>query len=412
MLSSSVTTYVASRLKVITTSVALSASSTTTMPLLHRSFTSSAAITSTHHSQQHPQQYRQQQRHSKQCNCIACHSTNTSSSSFITTTSSLNTYNTSTNSIRHYSSSSGSDKKKPQQQQQQKDYDYESVENDPFEEEHVDREELDRMYQEADKNFDLRPWSSDPNIRDTQALEHIRAKNKLLFPRDYEQQIDRELNPRIKDLSSDDKQLGQYQVRGPVPLPEDDELFEHQRLKNDWTEQDINDQLENQDEDEIEPDEEEDYEGMESEGFDPFLPARPKERVENLYNGVAHGHSKRKDANAVALVRLGTGELTINGKTLTEYFGNCITYKDTVLRPLVITETIVKWDVEIRVSGGGIKGQAEAISRALALAISNYDLGYRMALRFSGLLKHDIRRVERKKPGQLKARKKFPLVKR
>ncbi|EFA75159.1 30S ribosomal protein S9 [Heterostelium album PN500] len=289
-------------------------------------------------------------------------------------------------------------------------YDFESLENDPYDDVEsdikVDPEVVDRI--RVNRSSLIRPMPLDPKERDASNIEELRAQNRLNFPHEYREQFDRELFPKVRDPTRE--QLDEYDVRGAIPLAEHDEILNHPRLDDDWAAEEIDDDEDI--EDEVQLDDEDNYAQFDSDRFEPFLPARPMARVENTYNGVAHGYSKRKDAKAVALIQLGTGELTINGRTLADYFGNCIAYKDTVLRPLVITETLVKWDIEIRVIGGGIKGQADAICRALALAISNYDLGYRMALRFSGLLKSDIRRVERKKPGQLKARKKFPLVKR
>jgi len=145
--------------------------------------------------------------------------------------------------------------------------------------------------------------------------------------------------------------------------------------------------------------------------FKPFSPLRPKIQETEIVDGVSSGYSKRKRSRAVASISEGSGEITINDRPLNEYF-HAISYKDAVLSPLVISETLMKWNVNIRTWGGGMKGQAEAIRRALAMALCKYDLAYRPSLKLAGLLKNDARKVERKKPGQLKARKKFPLVKR
>eukprot|EP01133_Synstelium_polycarpum_P004230 gene4230-4934_t len=286
------------------------------------------------------------------------------------------------------------------------------LQNDPYEktidpDTYVDASEMQDIDTEDVDFIVNKPMALDRDARAATILERSRKSLDIRFAADHDAAYERELNPRHPNP----QQLGidEYETRGPIAAPAADERFQQQFLQEDWASLEFDGE---EDEEEVDLDDEDNYAELDSGAFEPYRPARPLPRVENIYNGVAHGYSKRKDAAAVALIRLGQGELLINGRTLSEYFGNCVAYKDTVLRPLVITETIVKWDIEIRVQGGGIKGQAEAICRALALAISNYDLGYRMALRFSGLLKHDIRRVERKKPGQLKARKKFPLVKR
>jgi len=120
----------------------------------------------------------------------------------------------------------------------------------------------------------------------------------------------------------------------------------------------------------------------------------------------------RKTAMAVALVKPGTGKWLINKRpSLLRYFpdDDC---RLSLLEPMVCTESVGRWDVRIRVSGGGFRAQAEASGHALARAIANFDRSYHAPLVRSGLFKVDIRQVERKKPGQKKARKKFQWVRR
>lgn len=126
---------------------------------------------------------------------------------------------------------------------------------------------------------------------------------------------------------------------------------------------------------------------------------------------IAFAAGKRKNAVAQVYVRKGTGEISINGKSLIDYFpaGN---YRDQVLAPLAITLSFQQFDIKANVRGGGMTGQSESIRLALAKAISYYDPVYTMALQKAGLLKTDTRIVERKKPGHRKARKMQQWVKR
>ncbi|KAN0050453.1 hypothetical protein ACTA71_003577 [Dictyostelium dimigraforme] len=196
-----------------------------------------------------------------------------------------------------------------------------------------------------------------------------------------------------------------FKVKGAVPRPEIDEHYEKPFLVDDLADDYFNKQLPNSNrEDEILP-------FSDNTRFRPFKPVRPRTQESSVVNGASSGYSKRKRSRAVATVKPGNGEILVNGRTILDYFPS-LSYRDNVLQPLVITETLTKWNIQIRAFGGGLKGQSEAARRALGLALVNYDLGYRPALKVSDLLKSDNRKVERKKPGQLKARKKFPLVKR
>jgi len=146
-----------------------------------------------------------------------------------------------------------------------------------------------------------------------------------------------------------------------------------------------------------------------------FAPDRPKPLPIQAISrkGRAQGMGKRKTCRAFAWVRPGTGLWYINGKKMlmTKYF-QVMSNRDCVLQPFVATESIGLWDTWLDVRGGGHHAQAEASRMALAKAISSYDHGYEAPLRMSGFFRRDIRQVERKKPGQKKARKKFQWVKR
>ena len=120
-----------------------------------------------------------------------------------------------------------------------------------------------------------------------------------------------------------------------------------------------------------------------------------------------YGTGRRK--SSVARVRLyqGTGKVTINGRDIDDYFG-LETLKLIVRQPLNLTETTEKFDIECRVAGGGVTGQAGAIRHGIARALLQYDSeGLRTTLKKAGFLTRDPRMKERKKYG-LKAARRAP----
>ena len=120
-----------------------------------------------------------------------------------------------------------------------------------------------------------------------------------------------------------------------------------------------------------------------------------------------YGTGRRK--SSVARVRLyeGTGKVTINGRDIDDYFG-LETLKLIVRQPLNLTETTEKFDIECRVAGGGVTGQAGAIRHGIARALLQYDSeNLRSALKKAGFLTRDPRMKERKKYG-LKAARRAP----
>ncbi|EAL60990.1 hypothetical protein DDB_G0292882 [Dictyostelium discoideum AX4] len=212
---------------------------------------------------------------------------------------------------------------------------------------------------------------------------------------------------KFRDETTPNKQdpADNFRVRVSVPRPEFDEHYEKQLLPDDFADSYLNSIRPNSNR------EQEELPFSDNTRFSPFRPVRPKIQKTSVIDGASSGYSKRKRSRAVVSIQPGNGSILINGRTLLDYFPS-ISYRDNVVQPLVITETLTKWDVSIRAFGGGLKGQSEAARRALGFSLVNYDLGYRPALKIAGLLKNDIRKVERKKPGLLKARKRFPLVKR
>ncbi|MDN3605484.1 30S ribosomal protein S9 [Chryseobacterium sp. SNU WT5] len=126
---------------------------------------------------------------------------------------------------------------------------------------------------------------------------------------------------------------------------------------------------------------------------------------------IVHKIGRRKTSVARVYVRPGSGVVTINKKDSKEYFGtDVLVYK--VNQPFLLTETAGQYDVTVNVFGGGITGQAEAIRLAISRAMCEINEENRLLLKPHGLLTRDARMVERKKPGQKKARKKFQFSKR
>ncbi|ACU08403.1 SSU ribosomal protein S9p (S16e) [Flavobacteriaceae bacterium 3519-10] len=124
-----------------------------------------------------------------------------------------------------------------------------------------------------------------------------------------------------------------------------------------------------------------------------------------------HKIGRRKTSVARVYVKPGSGVITINKKDSKDYFGtDVLVYK--LNQPFLLTETAGQYDVTVNVFGGGITGQAEAIRLAVSRALCEINAEFRLLLKPHGLLTRDARMVERKKPGQKKARKRFQFSKR
>ena len=120
---------------------------------------------------------------------------------------------------------------------------------------------------------------------------------------------------------------------------------------------------------------------------------------------------RRKAAVARVYVKPGNGQITINHKALAEYFSLDI-LRFQVKQPLLATNTLENYDITINLVGGGIKGQAEAARLGIARALCEIDAEMRPVLKKAGFMTRDSRVVERKKPGQPGARRKFQFSKR
>ncbi len=120
---------------------------------------------------------------------------------------------------------------------------------------------------------------------------------------------------------------------------------------------------------------------------------------------------RRKSAVARIYVSEGKGNITVNKRDLKDYFP-ATTLQYIVLQPLNLLEVQEKYDIKVNLDGGGPKGQAEALRLAISRALLKIDAESRSQLKAAGFLTRDPREVERKKPGQPKARKRFQFSKR
>lgn len=120
---------------------------------------------------------------------------------------------------------------------------------------------------------------------------------------------------------------------------------------------------------------------------------------------------RRKTAVARIYLKDGNGSITINGRDYKEYFPTG-TLQYVVTQSLEIADSLGKYDIKANLDGGGITGQAEALRLAISKALCEINPEMRPPLKAKGLLRRDPRMVERKKPGQKKARKKFQFSKR
>jgi small subunit ribosomal protein S9 len=126
---------------------------------------------------------------------------------------------------------------------------------------------------------------------------------------------------------------------------------------------------------------------------------------------VTNTSGRRKTAVARIYVKAGNGEILINNKPYDKYFTTLVN-QFKVMQPLQMTDNVGKYDIKINVDGGGVTGQAEAVRLAISKSLCEINPEFRLTLKPIGLLKRDDRMVERKKPGQKKARKRFQFSKR
>lgn len=124
-----------------------------------------------------------------------------------------------------------------------------------------------------------------------------------------------------------------------------------------------------------------------------------------------YGTGRRKTAAAKVFLKPGTGKITVNDRSLDEFFGR-ETGRMIVRQPLELTDMVKRFDITVSVSGGGVTGQAGAIRHGITRALIEYDEVLRKPLRAAGFVTRDAREVERKKVGRRKARRGTQFSKR
>ena len=126
---------------------------------------------------------------------------------------------------------------------------------------------------------------------------------------------------------------------------------------------------------------------------------------------LATGRRKTSVAQ-VRLLRAGQGKILVNAVPVDDFFGGHTRHKLHAIEPLKVTEGTASYDVAVRVTGGGVTGQAGAMRHGIARALAKIEEKIKRSMRKGGYLTRDDRMVERKKPGQPKARKRFQFSKR
>ena len=120
---------------------------------------------------------------------------------------------------------------------------------------------------------------------------------------------------------------------------------------------------------------------------------------------------RRKSSVARIFLTEGTGKITINKRDLADYFPSPI-LQYVVKQPLALLDATEKYDIKVNLDGGGFTGQSQALRLAIARALVKINADDKQALRAEGFITRDSRSVERKKPGQPKARRHFQFSKR
>jgi small subunit ribosomal protein S9 len=124
-----------------------------------------------------------------------------------------------------------------------------------------------------------------------------------------------------------------------------------------------------------------------------------------------YGTGRRKSSVARVFLRRGTGKFTVNGRPLEEYFAR-ETGRMIVRQPLVLTDSLTSFDIQVNVDGGGESGQSGAVRHGITRALIDYDATLKPVLSKAGLVTRDAREVERKKMGLRKARRRKQFSKR
>jgi small subunit ribosomal protein S9 len=137
-----------------------------------------------------------------------------------------------------------------------------------------------------------------------------------------------------------------------------------------------------------------------------------REATEQTDNRYFYGVGRRKASVARVRMYPGQGNIAVNNRSPLEHFGARPIYQRVISEPLRLMNMVDRFDMQIRVTGGGLTGQAEAIRQAIARALTEFDSDLRPALKQAGLLTRDARVKERKKVGLKRARKAPQYTKR
>ena len=124
-----------------------------------------------------------------------------------------------------------------------------------------------------------------------------------------------------------------------------------------------------------------------------------------------YGTGRRKTSTARVHIRPGSGAITVNRRSLDDYFGNEV-LKMIIRQPLELTETLNRYDIYVNVMGGGLSGQADAIKHGITRSLMKINGSFRPGLKKAGFVTRDPRIKERKKYGQRGARARFQFSKR
>ena len=130
-----------------------------------------------------------------------------------------------------------------------------------------------------------------------------------------------------------------------------------------------------------------------------------------MNNDMFQGTGRRKRSVARVRISLGQGVITVNKRTLDEYFPRP-TLRQIVMQPLEATQSTGRFNIDVKTEGGGVAGQAGAVRHGIARALVSMDESLRQVLRKQGLLTRDPREKESKKYGRKRARKRFQFSKR
>ena len=140
-------------------------------------------------------------------------------------------------------------------------------------------------------------------------------------------------------------------------------------------------------------------------------PEQPKREPKRDALGRSYATGRRKNAVARVWIKPGKGEITVNGKRVTQYFARPV-LRMLITQPFLVADRYNQFDVYCTVSGGGLSGQAGAVRHGISRALTHYEPDLRGILKAAGFLTRDSRVVERKKYGRAKARRSFQFSKR